>query len=137
MNTHIRKLAGLTVILTAITGAARAAQEASVNVPFAFMAAGKLLPAGDYRFAIDRMRDMVSISSQGQRVGVLVTGRGEPVKENRSYLRFRRHGNEWFLQDVAVAGETEYVLPGRAEKEATAKGKVAESQAVADEIVIP
>lgn len=63
MTRQFRNFAGLVVLVTAIAANAQISHQARVTVPFSFMAAGRSLPAGDYRVDMDMTRALVTLSA--------------------------------------------------------------------------
>jgi len=128
MSKYIRSLVGFAVLLTAISAVAQSAHQAIAVVPFPFVAGGHVCPAGEYRVAIDKANDVVTFTQQGRREAlVLGIGGGSSSMDSGTYLRFRRVGEQWFLQDIAVSGVIENLaLP----KVHTEENEVAQSTQV-------
>jgi hypothetical protein len=55
-----------------------------VTVPFAFQAAGKVLPVGDYRFSLDQKSDLVTITGSKVFGAILLTVPGDQLHNERS-----------------------------------------------------
>jgi hypothetical protein len=109
MRRQIRNFVGLAVLLTAISANAQFYHQARVTVPFSFMAAGKSSPPGDYRVNIDRERDVVMLATDGSNPIMFLTYSPSQVQDGRTYLRFHRYGEKWFLEQVAVDGLIQHV----------------------------
>jgi hypothetical protein len=75
-----------------------------VNVPFAFVAAGKTLPAGHY--IVSRQNDSLRIHDR-ENWGMFVPTHSaqRPAQENSSKLVFHRYGDTYFLSEVWVGGD--------------------------------
>jgi hypothetical protein len=83
----------------------------NVQVPFAFMAGGKLMPAGTY--AIDETgRSGVLIirgNAPGSAAAMLVLSSGTSLA-NHAGVSFTRHGSEVILTGVQIPGGLNYTL---------------------------
>jgi len=117
MKRHIRNLAGITMLLTAIAASGQLSHQSRVTVPFSFTAAGRSLPAGDYRVDMDLTRALVTLSAYNSKPIIFLTVGGGQPQNAQSYLRFHRYGEHWFLQEVAVDGLTQEVPVGKREKQ--------------------
>jgi len=113
MRNIIRSLGILGLALAGITACARASESVQVTVPFAFQAAGKVLPAGDYRFSLDHSTDLVTISGRDVLTTFLLTASGDQLHNERSFLRFQRYGDEWLLHEISFAGTAQQVGSSR------------------------
>jgi hypothetical protein len=109
MTRSIRSFVGLAVLVTAVAANAQFSHQARVTVPFSFTAAGTVSPPGDYRVDIDRSREMVMLSSENSKPVMFFTIAAWQQAEGRSYLRFHRYGEQWFLEQVAINGLAEDV----------------------------
>ena len=117
MKRHIRNLAGIAMLLTAIAASGQLSHELRVNVPFSFMVGRVTSPAGDYIVEVDRSRGLVTLRPYQSRPTFLLTTQSWRPEETRSYLRFRRYGERWFLQEVTVDGMAQIVRMGKREKQ--------------------
>lgn|SRR5262249_28063514 len=127
MSKYIRSLVGVAVLLTAISAVAQSAHEAIAAVPFPFVAGGQLCPAGEYRVAIDKTNDLVTFTQQGRREALALGIGGGSSVDSRTYLRFRRVGERWFLQNIAVGGVIEDLALPKAHAQ---EGEMAQSTEV-------
>ena len=109
MTKQIRNIAGLAILLTAISAGAQVVHQIAITVPFPFIAAGKPCPAGEYRVGLDMGNGLVTLTTQRVRQATLLTRGSEPLRDDRSYARFRLVGDQWFLQQVAVTGQASSV----------------------------
>ena len=109
MTRSIRSFVGLAVLVTAVAANAQFSHQARVSVPFSFTAGGIVSPAGDYRVDVDRSREMVTLSAENSKTIMFFTIAAWPHPDGRSYLRFHRYGERWFLEQVAINGVAEDV----------------------------
>lgn len=58
---------------------------------------------------IDRSREMVMLSSENSKPVMFFTIAAWQQAEGRSFLRFHRYGEQWFLEQVAINGLAEDV----------------------------
>ena len=107
MKGRIKQFVGLAILFTAISSTAQVALKGNVTVPFAFKANGQLCPAGEYGIAINKNNDVVTLTRQGYTQAVVLGTGGGASTDQQSYLRFQQVGQEMFLREVAVSGETE------------------------------
>ena len=116
MKMQIRKLVGVAILLTAVAASGQIAHQVQVTVPFSFMAGGKISPAGEYRVGIDYTQDMLTLSSDKFKTFLLTTTTVQSG-DTRSYLRFHRFGDQWFLEAVAFDGVAQNLLIGKRERQ--------------------
>ena len=116
MKMQIRKLAGVAILLTAVAASGQIAHQVQVTVPFSFMAGGKTSPAGEYRVGIDYTWDMLTLSSNKFKTFMLTT-RTVQSGDTRSYLRFHRFGDQWFLEAVTLDGVAQNLIIGKRERQ--------------------
>lgn len=95
-------------LLTVMTASAYAqsGRRVSVHIPFDFVVSGKQLPAGDYsvrRVSKDSESALLIQSEDGRSVATVFTQSGSREPE-RAELRFRRHGESYFLSEVSIPG---------------------------------
>jgi len=102
MKNVIRSFGALALALAAISASAQPSTQ--VSVPFAFAAAGKIFPAGDYRVSLDESNDVVSLRGEDLKTIFLMTAPGESVPDDRRVLRFQHNGDDWSLQGIAFDG---------------------------------
>ena len=122
MQRHIRNLVGIAIVLTAIAARAQISHQLRVNVPFSFMVGRVTSPAGDYRVDVDTSRSLVMLKPYKSTPTLLLTTQAWQSGETRSYLRFRRYGERWFLQEVTIEGMSQIVRIGKREKQFIAAG---------------
>jgi len=88
------------------------------DVPFAFVVAGRTLPAGHY--IVNRLNDNLGIhNGQNQTVFVPTHSAQRPAHENTSKMVFHRYGDTYFLAEVWVGSSSigRELYPSRAERE--------------------
>lgn len=111
MTRNIRNFAGLAVLLTVISAHGQVHQQLRVTVPFSFVAGGKSSPPGDYRLNINQDGNIATLSTADASGGAMfITYGGWQGQGSRSYLRFHRYGERWFLEQVAIRGLTRDVM---------------------------
>jgi hypothetical protein len=83
--------------------AAFAANQARVDVPFAFTAKGETYPAGIYHVTLDSSRNMVSMANQSQPAKQItwVAGTTDPAKAP-AVVKFDEVGNDYTLKSIQV-----------------------------------
>jgi hypothetical protein len=77
-----------------------------VHVPFDFVVAGKQLPAGDYvvrHVSKDSEAALLVQSEDGRSAAIVFTNAGSRTPA-RAELRFRQHGESYFLAEVSIPG---------------------------------
>ncbi len=77
------------------------------DIPFAFHAEGKVLPAGTYQLKTATATGIFQISDRAANVSQFVNAPiHQHVNPATSKLTFARYGNEYVLASVAVAGSS-------------------------------
>ena len=117
MTRQIRNFAGLALLLTAVAASGQLSHQARVTVPFSFIAGGRSIPAGDYKVNVDLSRDLVTLSTDGSNPIMLITYSAWQSQDSRTYLRFHRYGERWFLEQVAIDGVAEDIPIAKRVKE--------------------
>lgn len=85
---------------------AQSGRRMTVHVPFDFVVAGKQMPAGDYsvrRVSKDSENALVIQSADGRRAATVFTNASQR-EASRAELRFRQHGESYFLAEVSIPG---------------------------------
>src|SRR5215470_233860 len=116
MKTILKHFGVLAVLLSAMAAHAQYQDQAKVNVPFAFNAAGRTLPAGEYRVKFDERAKLVTLAGEEGTVALLSSYADEQT-DPRTFLQFKRVGSQWVLQQVAISGTSQH-LPDKAGKKA-------------------
>ena len=77
-----------------------------VHVPFDFVVAGKQMPAGDYRVRRVSTNSETSliIQSEDGRIATMVITNSSQREPKRAELRFRQHGDSYFLAEISIPG---------------------------------
>ena len=138
----------LSLCLVAVLGAATAASaqiesDATVvaNIPYAFIVRDTTLPAGKYKIKVadENEPNVLEIRSANGRTAVLVDteNTGPTRAAGKSELVFDRVGDEYFLSQVFVAGDSSgNQLPkSRMERKLEAGGLKAESHSIAADMI--
>ena len=84
---------------------ARAQDTLSLNVPFAFQAAGALHPAGVYRLSVDTEPDVVALTSAaGEQASIKVLGRmaGSLSSPGPAAVAFEKVGETYYLSEMWI-----------------------------------
>ena len=136
MKRQIVNLLGvLSLLLVAACASAQIA--AKVNVPFGFVVNQAALPAGAYRIdsvSTTTSTQILALRSEDARVAMLIVGNHatstKPSENSR--LVFRRYGDQYFLSQIWVAGQTSgHELPiSRREAE------LAKSQQPSEDVIV-
>jgi hypothetical protein len=95
----------LTAVMTA-SAFAQAGRRLTVHVPFDFVVAGRQMPAGDYsvrRVSKDSENALLIQSADGRSVAAVFTN-ASGREAGRAELRFRQHGESYFLAEVSIPG---------------------------------
>jgi hypothetical protein len=117
MTKDIRGFVGLVLLLAAVSAHSQITQTIVVKVPFPFVAAGKTLPAADYRVQIVQPVGLVTLSSPGVRSVTMLTNKDQVpgARADQSYLQFRRYGETWVLEWVTYDGTAQLLNMGKVE----------------------
>lgn len=103
--------------LLAITLAFGQAQAIRANIPFAFIAQGKTLPAGQYEFIPESSSDSMRIGTPGGKGGVSVLvpviarlGAAIHTSKQDSHIVFDEVGGVYTLSEIWAPGEDGWLL---------------------------
>jgi hypothetical protein len=129
MKNIARSFIGFLVALAATSAVAQ--NEIQVKVPFAFSAAQRTLPAGDYRVTLDRAVERVTLRGENTGAILFVTPAVE-LKDDRSFLRFQRFGNDWVLTTAAFSGSTQELSTDKVERRFLAQENLADRKAMVE-----
>ena len=100
-------LVGFTGLLNAQTSTTVKAQ-----VPFAFVASGKTMPAGGCTIAaVVNGRTLLTINSGEQHAYVLPIADASPKSRKKTALLFHRYGDRYFLTGITRENGSGYQLP--------------------------
>ncbi len=130
MRNVIRSFGTLAVLLAAISSSAQTSTR--VSVPFAFAAAGQMLPAGGYRVSLNQSPDLVTLRGPGRSSIFFLTILDNRFQDERRVLRFRRYGNEWSLQEIALDGMTHRLPSAKTKNKLIATQDYSDQKAIAD-----
>ena len=108
--TILSLVVALTITFVAAPAAADSFGSIRVDVPFEFSAGSSVFPAGKYtiRPAGVNTNGVIRITSEdGKTSGVLLTNSAESIEsKNETALIFHRYGDQYFLFQVWVVGDT-------------------------------
>jgi hypothetical protein len=115
MRTKMLMMLTLSVLLIAASASAQRAVSMSAKVPFAFTVAGKVLPAGDYKFSQSPGAAAITVrSADGKEsaIALILTrmAAGIHTTAQDSHVVFDKVGNSYFLSEIWVPGMDGYVL---------------------------
>ncbi len=100
------------------------AQTVRANIPFAFVAGDRMLPAGQYTINLDSRSGLVQIQP-GEDLPLFLSARNCQfgVSEDRGSLVFHKYGESYFLRRVKTSATREgyEFIPTRGEKDAARK----------------
>jgi hypothetical protein len=94
----------LTVLSSAVY--AQSDRRMSVHIPFDFVVGGKQLPAGDYsvrHISKDSQKALLIQSEDGRSAAIVFTNAGSREPKHGE-LRFRQHGETYFLAEISIPG---------------------------------
>jgi hypothetical protein len=111
----------LTVCVLLFSFAAQA-QTVRANVPFSFLAGDRVLPAGEYKLAIDARTGIIQFQPSAD-AGFYIASHCYTSRESaadRGALVFHRYGDTYFLKRVLTAASREgrELYPARGERDA-------------------
>ena len=108
MKTILKHFGVLAVLLSAMAAHAQYQDQAKVTVPFAFNAAGRTLPAGEYRVKFDETAKLVTLTGENGTVSLL-SSYADSQTDPRTFLQFKQVGGQWFLQQVAIEETSQHM----------------------------
>ena len=108
MKTTLKHFGVLAVLLSAMAAHAQYQDKANVTVPFAFTAAGKTFPAGEYRVKFDESVRVVTLTGESGTVSLL-SSYADAQTDPRTFLQFKQVGGQWFLREVAIEGMSQHM----------------------------
>ena len=129
MKNIAKSFIGFLLALAATSAVAQ--NEIQAKVPFAFSAAQRTLPAGDYRVTLDRAVARVMLRGENTGAILFVTPAVE-LKDGRSFLRFQRFGNDWVLTTTAFSGSTQDLSIEKVRKKFLAEQNLADQKAMVE-----
>jgi hypothetical protein len=98
----------VTMLALAASASAQTTPRIGINVPFDFVAGGKLLPAGHYtvrRLSFEDEKLLLVRGDDGRSNAIVMTdtARGSQAPEAAA-LTFRQHGDSYFLAAISIPG---------------------------------
>lgn len=136
MKHHVRRIAGVAILLSAVAASGQLLQQVQATVPFSFVVGGINSPAGDYRIEVNHERNLITLRSEGLKPIMLFTTEGPNSGDNRSFLRFHRYADHWFLQEVTTNGEAQDLHIGKVVKEFMAQERSTNSAPLIADIAV-
>lgn len=111
LRSHI--LAALAIVallcVTAVPASAQLAGPMTVEVPFAFVAGKKVLPAGTYVISPSTRSTVLVRTPRGEHASIVTTMASDAKGSlSRSEVLFRRYGETYYLSEVRPAASSEY-----------------------------
>jgi hypothetical protein len=120
LRSHLVAALALVAFLgvTAIPAVAQLTGPMTVEVPFAFVAGKKVLPAGTYVFSPSTRSTILVRASNGENASI-VTTMASDAKDSlgRSEVLFKRYGDTYYLAEVRPAASSEYRRVARTQDE--------------------
>ena len=139
MKANYRKLVVLGLFLLALNTVLLAQDLSSkvrVNIPFAFYAGEKMLPAGNYTFSLNRETSNIAIRSEDSDAGVFLFGSPNFTSSNAlATLTFHSNSNGRYLLEKFEGPDFGYSFPEH-KTGAKASGAVAKIQTSPDTRVV-
>ena len=126
MNTYrnfaLALLTGITV-LTAAPPVTAMPEPMSVDIPFEFYVAGKLLPSGTYTVAVSSSGAAIEVSDRKGNSAVALTTSRVPrsTNEGKNQLAFKKYADISVLSGVSWAGSDIFAIPTSAGEELIAR----------------
>jgi len=120
----------------AATQTMRAQEPVLVNIPFAFTAGEKVLPAGEYRVEKSARGSLMLLIQRTDRSAAAFVpsiAAQANATQTQSKLVFHRYGNRYFLSQVWIAG---YLQGRELPKSAQEKEQALASNMTADQVTI-
>lgn len=112
----------LMLALCALLFAASApAQTVRANIPFAFVAGDRMMPAGEYKLSMDQRFGVIVLQPE-EKVGLYLSAHNcrFGTVDDRGSIVFHKYGDSYFLKRVKTSATREgyEFLPTRTEKDA-------------------
>lgn len=126
MQSSLFRTAAVLAASLIVAAAAAPAQTVRAKVPFDFVAGERMMPAGEYKVALDARTGLVMLNPSDQ-TGAWVNAHGANwgVANERGQLVFHKYGESYFLKRVKTAATTQgfELYPARAERDAVKSGR--------------
>jgi hypothetical protein len=95
--------------VTAIPASAQLVGPMTVEVPFAFVAGKKVLPAGTYVISPSTRSTVLVRTPRGEHASIVTTMASDAKSAlGRSEVLFKRYGDTYYLSEVRPAASSEY-----------------------------
>lgn len=111
MNKRAFGISAVLTLLVALSAVAVQAQSqrSRITIPFTFIAAGKILPAGEYTFAPNSKDSFHVWLLEGQKGGDAVLFPTVPLRarqtQEETKLIFSKYDDQYFLSEIWTAGD--------------------------------
>lgn len=126
MSSSPFKTAALLAASLVLAAAAAPAQTVRAKVPFAFVAGDRVMPAGEYKVALDARTGLIALNPNDE-VGAWVNAHWADwgAADQRGQLIFHKYGESYFLKRVKTAATRQgfELYPARAERDAIKSGR--------------
>lgn len=113
MKSTVKIVGALVLALAGIAANAQTTYQTRVSLPFSFTAAGKSLPAGEYRVFFDPATSLLTLQEGKFVVLRSLTSNSDILEHGESFLRFDAVGQENILSEFAFAGNVHRIPPSR------------------------
>ena len=130
MQAVMKTFGCLVLILAGISANAQNPHEIKVNVPFAFTAAGKDLPPGEYDLFLNPLKTVVTLRGENSTALFLMSASSNLTQDERSFVRFYSDGEHYTLQDVSFVGVEQRVVSAHVNKLLTAEPAASDKKKV-------
>jgi hypothetical protein len=109
-----------------------------VKVPFAFVDGSQHFPAGLYNIRMDDQK-ILAIHGQSDSGFVMAWFSEDSHPSNSTKVVFRRYGDQYFLQEIWISGESRhtYCLPSKSEKREMAANNAVPTNVVVAALGMP
>ncbi|MGH9308013.1 MAG: hypothetical protein ACRD1U_01475 [Vicinamibacterales bacterium] len=122
MQNHVRRITTLAgaVVMAAAASVQAQTSDTVTDVPFAFAIGGESMPAGTYRVSrLSHQLNVFQVSSLRQTAIVISQPEGPDDRDDSPRLLFYRYGDQYFLREIRLPGNTAYSIPqSRQERDA-------------------
>ena len=111
----VKVLVVASVLTLLVVTSAYGQERVRANIPFAFTAAGKTLPAGQYDFVREANDEAIRVSSAAKGPGVIATvmtrlGGGIHTTAEDAHIVFDKVGDTYFLSEIWIPGVDGFLL---------------------------
>ena len=124
-------VAGL-LLLSTSAASAQLLEQAQITVPFAFVAAGKVLPAGDYKVQVNPDHNVFVISSHDRLSAMALVPGSERSAQPGTRVRFRHQDEKWILNGVTISGVVHEVRSRKTTQKLAFHSKPLQQQSVVE-----